>query len=85
MNPTRDPRHENVIELARYMRDGANLDRLALERAARQAEEQFARLKELELLYVAGQGRAAISPTARDMFADNVGLLRQLGMRVRPR
>ncbi|BDV32616.1 MULTISPECIES: hypothetical protein [Methylocystis] len=77
MSQTRDPTPENVIELARYIRDGAGSG--GMEEAARLAEEQLARLKELELLYVADEGHAAISPAAREMFFENVGLLRRLG------
>jgi hypothetical protein len=77
MNSTHDLEHATARELARYIRDHAGED--GLEDAARLAEAHFARLKELELLYVAGAGRAAISPVAREMFADHLGLLQRLG------
>jgi hypothetical protein len=71
-------------DLARILDEGVGAGDLGLEDAARAAEAQMAKLRKLELLYLADAGRAPLSPTAREFFADHLESLRRLGARQGP-
>ncbi|WP_424360464.1 DUF1877 family protein [Methylocystis parvus] len=72
-------KHASQIDLARYAREGVEGEDLGVLVEAGFADRHAARLKELELLYVADEGRAAFSTTAREMLFDHLDLLRRRG------
>jgi hypothetical protein len=72
-------KHASRRDLVRYARDGVEGEDLGVLIEAGFEERQAARLKKLELLYVAGEGHAAFSPAAREMFFDHMELLRRRG------
>lgn len=72
-------RHASQTDLARFAAEGVEGDDLGVLLEAGYAERQASRLKELELLYVADEGRAPFSPAARDMLFDHLDLLRRRG------
>ncbi|QGM97136.1 DUF1877 family protein [Methylocystis parvus] len=72
-------KHASQNDLARYAAEGVESDDLGVLAEAGVADRQAARLKELELLYVADEGRAPLSIAARDMLFDHLDLLRRRG------
>lgn len=72
-------KHASQRDLARYAREGVEGEDLGVLVEAGFAERHAARLRRLELLYVAEQGRAAFSPAAREMLFDHLDLLRRRG------
>jgi len=72
-------KHASQTDLARYARDGVEGEDLGVLVEAGFVEEQVSRLKALELLYLADEGRAAFSPAAREMLVDHISLLRRRG------
>jgi len=72
-------KHASQSDLARYAREGVEGDDLGVLVEAGFAEKQAARLKELELLYVADEGRAPLSIAARDLLFDHLELLSRRG------
>ncbi|PPD46458.1 MAG: hypothetical protein CTY15_00020 [Methylocystis sp.] len=77
-------KHATQSDLARFVRDGVYDADLGVEEERHIAGESFLRLKELELIYVAGEGRAAFSPAAREMLFDHFDLMRRRGFGVKP-
>jgi hypothetical protein len=77
-------KHASQNDLARYAAEGVEGDDLGVRVEAGFAEREFSRLKELELLYLADEGRAPLSPAAREMFFGHIDLLRRRGSGPRP-
>lgn len=77
-------KHARATDLQRYASHGVDDEDLGLEDDSGLAQERFSRLKELELLYVAGEGRAAFSPAAREMLFEHIDLMRRRGFGAKP-
>ncbi len=77
-------KHAAETDLARFVRVGVCDFDLGVEEDAHIAGQGFTRLKELELLYVAAEGRAAFSPAAREMLFDHLDLMRRRGFGSKP-
>lgn len=77
-------KHASQPDLARFARDGVRDADFGVEDEGHVADDSFLRLKQLELLYVAGEGRAAFSPAAREMLFDHFDLMRRRGFGAKP-
>jgi hypothetical protein len=77
-------KHASAQDLARFACEGVEDVDIGVGDESDLADEGFSRLKELELLFVAGEGRAAFSPIAREMLVEHLDLMRRRGFDAKP-